>query len=66
MHLNNSDQSSSLNSAAGIVFAALFTFIVGYTASRVFLSSDVSPSPTAAENIPVTPHQATLWNALGR
>lgn len=65
MHLNNSDQSSSLDGTLGILFAAFFTFIVGYTASRVFLSSNVS-TDSAAESLTVTPHQSTLWDALGR
>ena len=65
MHLNNSERSSSLNGTLGIIFAAFFTFVVGYTASRVFLSGDVANN-SASENLTVTPHQATMWDAFGR
>ncbi len=61
MHLNNSDQSSSVNSALGIVFAAFFTFVIGYSASRVFLGNKVNTS-TTNENLNVVPHQSTLWD----
>lgn len=62
MHLNNSDQSSSVNGTLGIVFAAFFTFVVGYTASRVFLGSKVNTTSPTTENLNVIPHQSTLWD----
>ncbi len=64
MHLNNSDQSSSLDKTLGIIFAALITFIVGYTASRVFLSGNSSADSTIELN--VIPHEGTLWSDFGR
>jgi len=65
MHLDKSEKSSSVDGTLGIIFAAFLTFVVGYTASRVFLSGKVVNN-SASENLTVTPHQSTLWDSLGR
>jgi hypothetical protein len=44
--------------------AAFSMFIVGYTATRLYLSQTDNPSQTV--NSSVIGHQATLWSELGR
>lgn len=61
MHLNNSTQVSTLNRALGITLATFSMFVVGYTASRVFLAQADS---TTVITEPVTPHQASMWSDL--
>lgn len=62
MQLNKSTQVSTLNLALGISLTAFSLFLVGYTASRVYLSQ--STNQNARELI--TPHEATIWSAVGR
>ncbi len=64
MQTYNSTQTSTLDRVLGISLAAFSMFVVGYTASRALLIQSTS------QNVPVestvTPHQASMWNALGR
>ena len=64
MHTNNATQVSTINRALGISLAAFSMFVVGYTASRVFLAQ--STSQTGVIETTVTPHQASMWSDLGR
>lgn len=63
MQLNNSTQLSNVNRALGISLAAFSMFVVGYTASRVYLSQGASQN-TVIES--VTPHQASMWSDLAQ
>ena len=63
MYSNRSEQASSLDRALGVCLAMFSMFVVGYTATRVFLSQDTSP--TSVEST-VIPHQASMWQDLGR
>jgi hypothetical protein len=63
MYTNQSDRVSSLDRALGISLAVFSMFVVGYTATRVFLSQEVSQ--TSIEST-VVPHQAAMWSDLGR
>ena len=62
MYSQNSTQVSSLDRALGISLAMFSMFVVGYTASRVFLSQGTNQ--TAIEST-VIPHQAAMWSDLG-
>lgn len=63
MQLNHSTKTSTLNRTLGISLAAFSMFVVGYTASRVLLTQTASNTRVIES---VTPHQATMWNALSR
>ena len=63
MQLNHSTKTSTLNRTLGISLAAFSMFVVGYTASRVLLTQTASNTGVIES---VTPHQAAMWNALGR
>ena len=59
-----SSQESKLDQIAAILLAAFSMFIVGYSATRVFLGqSSFGNDPS---NINVIPHQSTLWSDLGK
>ncbi len=62
MYSNNSTQVSSLDRALGISLAMFSMFVVGSTASRVFLSQGANPTVTEST---VIPHQAAMWSDLG-
>ncbi len=62
MYSQNSTQVSSLDRALGISLAMFSMFVVGYTASRVFLSQGTNQ--TVVEST-VIPHQAAMWSDLG-
>ena len=62
MYSQNSNQVSSLDRALGISLAMFSMFVVGYTASRVFLSQGTNQ--TVVEST-VIPHQAAMWSDLG-
>ena len=64
MQINNSTQTSTFDRVLGISLAAFSMFVVGYTASRVLLSQSTSQG-TIVEST-VTPHQASMWSALGQ
>ncbi|MDJ0681181.1 MAG: hypothetical protein QNJ18_15085 [Xenococcaceae cyanobacterium MO_167.B52] len=61
MYSQNSTQVSSLDRALGISLAMFSMFVVGYTASRVFLSQGTNQ--TVVEST-VIPHQAAMWSDL--
>ena len=63
MYSNNSTQVSSLDRVLGISLAMFSMFVVGYTASRVFLNQGTT-NQTVTES-PVIPHQAAMWSDLG-
>ena len=63
MYNHQSDRVSSLDRALGISLAVFSMFVVGYTATRVFLSQETSQSSIEST---VIPHQASMWQDLGR
>ena len=65
MYINKSEQVSSLDHLLGISLAVFSMFVVGYTATRVFLSQETSTSQNTVEST-VIPHQASMWQDLGR
>ena len=56
---------SSVDRALGFTLAAFSMFVVGYTATRAFLSQPQSQDVTPVNADMVIPHQATLWSDLG-
>ncbi len=64
MSIHNSTQTSTLDQVLGISLAAVAMFVFGYTASRVFLIQATTQNTIAESTI--TPHQASMWSALGR
>ena len=64
MQIRNSTQTSTLDRVLGISLAAFSMFVVGYTASRVLLIQSTSQN-TPLEST-VTPHQSSMWSALGK
>ena len=68
MHIQTSNQNvSALDKVLGISLAAFSMFVVGYTATRVYLSQSQNQNVVANDNVEIIiPHQATLWSELGR
>lgn len=68
MHIQTSNQNvSALDRVLGISLAAFSMFVVGYTATRVYLSQSSNQNVVANDNAEIViPHQATLWSDLGR
>ena len=64
MQINNSTQTSTLDRVLGISLAAFSMFVVGYTASRVLLTQYTSQNAPLEST--VTPHQGSMWSALGK
>ncbi len=64
MQLNNRFQESKSDKVVAVALTVFSTFVVGYTFTRVFLSS-FSPNNTNAV-IEVIPHQSTMWSDVGR
>ena len=64
MDFQNSVQASSSDRLLAATFAALAMFVVGYTATRVYLNQPADQTSQAPSS--VIPHQAELWSALGR
>lgn len=57
---------STVDKILGISLTAFSMFVVGYTATRVYLSQSQAENIVPNQNLDfVIPHQATLWNALG-
>ena len=66
MRLQASNENiSSVDRALGFTLAAFSMFVVGYTATRAFLSQPQSQNATPVNADVVIPHQATLWSDLG-
>ena len=63
MQLNGTTQTSTLDRVLGFSLAAFSMFIVGYTATRVYLDQPTSQNLPTESN--VIPHQASLWSELG-
>ena len=55
---------SSIDKVLGYSLAAFSMFVVGYTATRAFLSQPQATTPANGEEI-VIPHQAALWSDFG-
>ena len=64
MEFRASTQTSALDRVLAASLAAFSMFVVGYTATRVYLSQPSDQSALAESN--VIPHQASLWSELGR
>ena len=59
-----SSQESKSDQIIAILLASFSMFVVGYSATRVFLGQ---PSlGNTSSNINVIPHQSTLWSDLGK
>jgi len=66
MNLQTSRESiSNWDRAIGISLAAFSMFVVGYTATRVYLGQGSTQNAVSTETDFVIPHEATLWNDLG-
>jgi hypothetical protein len=64
MQSNYSNRESKSDRIIGILLASLSMFVVGYTATRVFLSQSSATNTSSVVN--VIPHEATLWKDLGK
>lgn len=64
MQFHTSDRISALDRLLGASLAASLMFVIGYTATRVYLNQPSSQN-TIDKSI-VIPHEATLWSDLGR
>lgn len=66
MRLQASNENlSSVDRALGFTLAAFSMFVVGYTATRAFLSQPQNQTVTSDNGDIVIPHQATLWSDFG-
>ena len=61
----SNENTSSVDRALGFTLAAFSMFVVGYTATRAFLSQPQSQNVTPTNADMVIPHQATLWSDFG-
>ena len=59
-----SSQTSTLDHVLAASLAAFSMFVVGYTATRVYLNQPSDQNVLADSQ--VIPHQASLWSDLGR
>lgn len=55
--------SSSLDRVLATSLAAFSMFVVGYSATRAFLAQPAAQGTAISTTVP---HQATMWNALGK
>lgn len=63
MRLQTSNDSvSGVDRGVGIALAAFSMFVVGYTATRAFLSQPQASDSANTKGDLVIPHQATLWS----
>jgi uncharacterized membrane protein YukC len=62
----SSDNLSNRDRAIGFSLAAFSMFVVGYTATRAYLSQPQSQNITPANSNFVIPHEATLWSEFGQ
>ncbi|NEP18268.1 MAG: hypothetical protein F6J97_15415 [Leptolyngbya sp. SIO4C1] len=56
-------QTSSLDRVLAASLAAFSMFVVGYTATRVYLAQPASQDAPVSTALP---HQAAMWSALGK
>ncbi|MGF1512439.1 MAG: hypothetical protein ACFB5Z_01905 [Elainellaceae cyanobacterium] len=64
MTYNSTHASADQTIALGLA-AAFTTFVVGYTAARVYLMSPSAAETVTEDEVIVTPHQAELWEGFG-
>ncbi len=64
MNTQTSTQTSTLNQILGIALAAFSMFVVGYTATRVYLNQPKQATQATSSN--VVAHQATLWSEFAQ
>jgi hypothetical protein len=62
----SSENLSNIDRVIGFSLAAFSMFVVGYTATRVYLSQPPSQNVTPANSNLVIPHEATLWSDFGK
>ena len=60
------ENTSGLDRAIGFSLAAFSMFVVGYTATRAYLTQPQVQSSGSTNPDLVIPHEATLWSDLGR
>lgn len=60
------EHSSSIDRAIGFSLAAFSMFVVGYTATRVYLGQSQGQSVAPTNSNLVIPHEATLWSDFGK
>lgn len=66
MRLQTSNETlSSRDKVIGFSLAAFSMFVVGYTATRAFLSQPNTNLAIDNSNL-VIPHEATLWSGFGK
>ncbi len=66
MNLQTSNNNTStLDKALGFSLAAFSMFVVGYTATRVYLDQPQTQNVAPANSNLVIPHQAQLWSEFG-
>ncbi len=63
-HTSTQNQTSSLDNILAASLAAFSMFIVGYTATSVYLSQ--SPAQNQVIESGVVAHQASMWSTLGQ
>lgn len=61
----SSENVSSLDRVIGFSLAAFSMFVVGYTATRTYLSQPQGQNVTSDSSNLVIPHQASMWSDLG-
>lgn len=64
MNSQTSTQTSSFNQVLGICLATFSMFVVGYSATRIYLNQPTTSTEATESNI--VAHQATLWSELAR
>ena len=64
MQSNHLSRESNSDRVFAIFLAAFSMFVVGYSATRVFLNQATTNPVTNTADI--VPHQASLWSDLGK
>ena len=64
MQSNYLSKESKSDKVVAILLATFSMFVVGYTATRVFLDQGSNSEKTSPVN--VIPHQSSLWSDLGK
>ncbi len=66
MRLQTSNENvSNVDRAIGFALAAFSMFVVGYTATRAYLTQPQSANVTPTNSDLIIPHQAQMWSVLG-
>ena len=66
MQSNYSNQVSASDKVIAVSLATFSMFVVGYTATRVFLGQMNTDTNINIAEVNVVPHQASLWSDLGK